>query len=62
MQIAANYALVKNMTLHGVFWGSYLLHKPRVLRSSLENLIQWLAEGKIRIPVSHKYETQRPHS
>lgn len=56
VQVAANYALVKNMTLHGVFWGSYLWNKPRILRSSLEDLINWLAEGKISIPVSHKYD------
>ena len=54
MQVSANIALVKNWTLHGVFWGSYMQHNPRVLRGSLETLVAWLAEGKIHVPVSHR--------
>ncbi len=54
MQIAANIALVKNMTLHGIYWGSYMMNKPAVLRGSLQELVKWLAEGKISVPVSHK--------
>lgn len=28
-QIPANLLLVKNTTLHGVFWGSYMQAQPR---------------------------------
>jgi NADPH-dependent curcumin reductase CurA len=31
-QIAANVALVKNLTVHGVFWGSYMKHDAKVCR------------------------------
>lgn len=52
--MAANIALVKNLTLHGVFWGSYMAQDPRRLRKGLEELLAWLAEGKILVPVSHR--------
>jgi hypothetical protein len=53
-QVAANIALVKNLTLHGVFWGSYMQHAPAVLQKSLQELLAWLAEGRISVPVSHR--------
>ncbi len=34
-QVAANLLLVKNTTLHGVFWGSYMMNQPRVLHESM---------------------------
>ena len=55
MQIPANIALVKNLTLHGVFWGSYMQNNPRVLQQSLMELVNWLDEGRITVPVSHRY-------
>ena len=53
--MSTNIALVKNATLHGVFWGSYMQHRPRVLRRSLEQLIAWLGEGRISIPIFHRH-------
>ena len=55
LQVAANIVLVKNLTLHGVFWGSYMQHKPIVLQKSLQELVSWWAAGKISIPVSHRF-------
>eukprot|EP00271_Cylindrocystis_brebissonii_P017530 TRINITY_DN4598_c0_g1_i1.p1 TRINITY_DN4598_c0_g1~~TRINITY_DN4598_c0_g1_i1.p1 ORF type:complete len:372 (-),score=74.50 TRINITY_DN4598_c0_g1_i1:660-1775(-) len=51
--IAANVALVKNLTLHGIYWGSYMSHEPRVLHASMQTLLAWLAEGQIVVHVSH---------
>lgn len=53
-QIAANIALVKNWTIHGIFWGAHQQAQPRIFRRTLEESVQWLAEGKVRVPVSHK--------
>jgi phage-related minor tail protein len=53
-QIAANIALVKNWTIHGIFWGAHQQAQPRVFRRTLEESVQWLSEGKVRVPVSHK--------
>ena len=54
LQIAANIALVKNWTIHGIFWGAHQVAQPRVFRRTLEESVQWLSEGKVRVPVSHK--------
>lgn len=57
LQVAANIALVKNLTLHGIFWGSYLAQSPKVIRQGLQELISWLGEEKIFVPVSHRLES-----
>lgn len=53
-KIAANLLLVKNVTAHGVFWGSYLQNRPEVLSSGMRQVLAWLAEGKLRVHVSHR--------
>jgi hypothetical protein len=40
--------------VHGVYWGSYSMHAPRLLRKSLEDSVQWLALNRIKVPVSHR--------
>lgn len=45
---------VKNLTLHGVYWGAHAFHYPRAQRKSLEDSLQWLAEGKLKVPISHR--------
>ncbi|MCL7029237.1 hypothetical protein MKW94_025325, partial [Papaver nudicaule] len=53
--IPANIALVKNWTIHGLYWGSYKIHRPHVLEESVKELLSWLAKGLISIKVSHIY-------
>ncbi|XP_057458621.1 uncharacterized protein LOC130749299 [Lotus japonicus] len=53
--IPANIALVKNWTVHGLYWGSYKIHRPRVLEDSLKELLSWLARGMISVHISHSY-------
>ncbi|OVA02207.1 Alcohol dehydrogenase superfamily [Macleaya cordata] len=53
--IPANIALVKNWTIHGLYWGSYKIHRPGVLEDSMKELLSWLAKGSITIKVSHIY-------
>ncbi|KAG2724044.1 hypothetical protein I3760_02G199900 [Carya illinoinensis] len=53
--IPANIALVKNWTVHGLYWGSYRIHRPGVLEDSIRELLSWLARGLITIHVSHTY-------
>ncbi|CAN6467543.1 unnamed protein product [Victoria cruziana] len=52
---SANIALVKNWTIHGLYWGSYAIHQPGVLRESLQELLSWLAKGIIRVYISHSF-------
>lgn len=53
--IPANIALVKNWTIHGLYWGSHKLNQPGVLEDSLNELLSWLAKGLITINVSHAF-------
>ncbi|XP_048421279.1 quinone oxidoreductase-like protein 2 homolog isoform X2 [Pyrus x bretschneideri] len=53
--IPANIALVKNWTVHGLYWGSYKIHQPGVLEESLKELLSWVARGLISIRISHAY-------
>ncbi|CAE6076436.1 unnamed protein product [Arabidopsis arenosa] len=53
--IPANIALVKNWTVHGLYWGSYRIHQPNVLEDSIKELLSWLSRGLITIHISHTY-------
>lgn len=53
--IPANIALVKNWTIHGLYWGSYKIHQPHILEDSLKELLSWLSKGLINIQISHAY-------
>ncbi|KAF5736483.1 quinone oxidoreductase-like protein 2 [Tripterygium wilfordii] len=53
--IPANIALVKNWTVHGLYWGSYKIHQPNVLEDSIMELLSWMAKGLITIQISHTY-------
>lgn len=53
--IPANIALVKNLTVHGIYWGSYFKHQPMILRDSMNELLLWLSKGFINVHVSHKF-------
>ena len=52
-QIAANYILVKNISVLGFYWGGYVRLDPSVLTNSFEALFDWYLQGKLRPHVSH---------
>lgn len=54
-QVPANLLLVKNISVVGVYWGSYARNNPSVLMKSLVQLTQWLKEGQLRPHVSAIY-------
>ena len=49
------------MAAHGIYWGSYAAHRPRVLRDSLAQLARWAAEGKLHVRVSHAVPMAQAH-
>ncbi len=53
-QLRANLLLVKNVTVHGVFWGSYMQHQPAVLRSSMDKVLQLVEGGRIAVHISSR--------
>ncbi|KAK9802830.1 hypothetical protein WJX73_003729 [Symbiochloris irregularis] len=58
-KVPANIALVKNLTVHGVFWGSYMKQQPAVLQQSIAKPLEWLAQGKVSVPISHRFPLEQ---
>ena len=52
-QIPANYLLVKNIAVHGLYWGGYFGFAPDVVTRSLSDLLAMYVAGDIRPHVSH---------
>lgn len=52
-QIPANILLVKNIDVIGFWWGGYLKFAPEVLVESLQTLLDWYREGRIKPHISH---------
>lgn len=57
--IPVNIALVKNWTIHGLYWGSHKIHRPGVLEDSVKELLSWMAKGLISINISHTYSLKQ---
>ncbi|MGB0926685.1 MAG: NADPH:quinone oxidoreductase family protein [Pikeienuella sp.] len=53
-QIPANILLVKNLTVHGFYWGAYAKFRPEVLADSLRQLFQWYVEGRLTPHISNE--------
>lgn len=51
-QIPANILLVKNVTVIGYYWGAYRQIAPLLVRDSLQECLDWWAEGKLSPHVS----------
>jgi len=52
-KIPANILLVKNITVIGFYWGGYLKFNPDALTESLAELMEWHAQGRLKLHVSH---------
>ncbi|PPD81299.1 hypothetical protein GOBAR_DD21750 [Gossypium barbadense] len=46
---------ISNWTVHGFYWGSYIIHQPAVLEDSVRKLFSWMEKGLITVHVSHTY-------
>ena len=51
--------LVKNISIHGVFWGSHMQHAPGVIEESMARLVAAFARGTLTVPVSHRLPLAR---
>lgn len=51
----ANIPLVKNITLHGLYWGAHMQHDAQSFRESLDAVAGLFARGDIFVPVSCVY-------
>lgn len=53
-QVKLNYALLKERSLIGVYWGDWTRHDPAGQRRNLEQLAAWFAEGRIKPAISER--------
>ena len=51
-QVPLNQLLVRNVSVIGLWWGGYLSFAPDRLIASLQGLMGWWAEGRLRPHVS----------
>ncbi|KAI3431798.1 hypothetical protein D9Q98_010551 [Chlorella vulgaris] len=58
-KVAANVLLVKNLTMHGIFWGSYQQHNPRLFRKSLEEVGRLFGSGELNVNISHRFSLEQ---
>lgn len=54
-QIPANILLVKNYTVMGYVWGAHRRLDPQAMATSMQELLDWLNDGKLKPHVSHTY-------
>jgi hypothetical protein len=55
--VPANILLVKNTTLHGTFWGSYMQHQPALVDEGMRQVLSWIGEGRIKLEISHRWDS-----
>lgn len=51
-QFPANYLLVKNISVVGVYWGAYRAREPELFRDGFAELGRWWSEGRLKPHVS----------
>jgi len=54
-KLPLNLALLKGASLVGVFWGEFARREPKANLAAMQQMMGWLAEGKIRPHVSGRY-------
>lgn len=57
--IPANILLVKNLTVLGLYWGSYRRHRPNLVAEAFAELFAWHEAGKLRPHISHSLDLDR---
>ena len=58
-QIPANILLVKNITVMGFYWGGYLKFQPDSLTDSLDTLMEWYSQGRLKPHISDVFPLDR---
>eukprot|EP00890_Picochlorum_soloecismus_P003034 jgi/Picsp_1/3731/NSC_06567-R1_quinone oxidoreductase-like protein 2 homolog len=55
----ANLALVKNITIRGLYWGAHMEHSPKEFRESVEAVVKMFDQGDLVVHVSHTYSFEQ---
>lgn len=56
-----NHALVKNLEIHGLYWGGYLALDPAALTASMAELFALHAQGGLQPHISARFPLARVH-
>ena len=54
-KLPLNLPLLKGASLVGVFWGEFTKREPKANQAAIQQLMGWMAEGKIRPHISGRY-------
>lgn len=54
-KLPLNLMLLKGASLVGVFWGEFARREPQANSAAMQQMMGWLAQGKIKPHVSHRY-------
>lgn len=54
-QIPLNLPLLKGFTIQGVFWGSFIQHEPMAHLENVQQIMQWLLNGKLQPHIHQLY-------
>lgn len=57
-QIPLNLPLLKGFAIQGVFWGSFIQQEPRAHLENVQQIVQWLLNGKIQPHIHHIYSLE----
>lgn len=60
-QVPANLLLVKNVSVTGLYWGSYRRRAPQLLAAQFEQLLTWYSQGKLKPHISHRLPFEQAH-
>jgi NADPH2:quinone reductase len=55
-QIPANILLVKNLSVHGFYWGSYRHRQPELLPPAFAQMFAWWEAGLLKPRISGRYD------
>ena len=58
-KLPLHLALVKNVTVHGVYWGAHATREPETLARSFRDLARLASEGRLDVSVSHAFPLER---
>ncbi len=54
-KLPLNLPLLKGASIVGVFWGEFARREPKANQAAMRELMNWMAEGKIRPHISGRY-------
>ncbi|KZZ12346.1 NADPH:quinone oxidoreductase [Oleiphilus sp. HI0130] len=58
-ELPVNLTLVKEYSVIGVFWGSFVMHEPMIFMQNMQELFAWYREGAVRLQTDEVFPLSR---